>query len=235
MANANNKPGLYVVFDGISGCGKGTQIEILKQNLPLDFPGIEIVFTYEPGGNPEADKLRQRIKHEQMTAEEEMLLLVQSRAITIPEVVIPVLERGGLIISDRGYLSNFAYQGGGRELGIKKVWEANREVVNSTHPDVFVHLNVGIIPSLRRSKADNPDKFDREKMLFWERCVRGYSDAIEFIRQISPNTKIIQINDPNGTLTIEQTWQSIKSQLYPIIRKTLSREGRGNQGKIKIN
>lgn len=86
---------MYIVLDGIIGCGKGAQIGEFKRDLPLDFPGLDVVFTYEPGGNAEADKLRQRLKYEKMSAEEEMRLFAESRAITVPQVVVPVLARGG--------------------------------------------------------------------------------------------------------------------------------------------
>lgn len=95
MARANGLPGLYIVLDGIIGCGKSAQIRELKNHLPADFSGSDFIFTYEPGGNPEADVLRQRLKHEKMSPNDEMNLFAESRSITLPKVVAPVLARGG--------------------------------------------------------------------------------------------------------------------------------------------
>jgi dTMP kinase len=224
MAKANNTQGLYVVFDGIIGCGKSAQIGELKRHLPLDFPNNDIVFTNEPGGNVEADKLRQRLKYEQMSGEEEMRLFAQSRAITIPEVVVPVLERGGVVISDRSFTTSLAYQAfGGRELGVDKVWQANQDVVNGVFPDLLVYLKVGLEASLRRSNGDKPDKFDKEGRSFWERNVEGFSQMIDFLGNISPDTKVFQIDDPEGKLSIEETRLIVKELTYPYIKNTLHR------------
>lgn len=95
MAKANGLSGLYIVTDGIIGCGKSVQNKELKIHLPLDFPEAGLLFTYEPGGNPEADLLRQRLKHEKMSSVDEMKLFAESRSITLPQVVVPALARGG--------------------------------------------------------------------------------------------------------------------------------------------
>lgn len=227
MAKANNLPGLYIVFDGIIGCGKSAQIKELKQHLPLDFPNSDITFTYEPGGNPEADKLRQRLKYEQMSGEDEMSLFAQSRAITIPQVIVPVLERGGIVISDRSFTTSLAYQAfGGRGLGAGRVWQANQEAVNGVYPDLLVYLKVGIDASLRRSNGDKPDKFDLEGRTFWEKNVEGFSRMIDFLGSISPDTRALQIDDPQGELSIEETRLLVKRMIYPEIETILSKEGK---------
>lgn len=95
MAKANGLSGLYIVTDGIIGCGKSAQNKELKAHLPLDFPQAEFLFTYEPGGNPEADLLRQKLKNEKMTPVNEMRLFAESRSITLPQVVVPALAMGG--------------------------------------------------------------------------------------------------------------------------------------------
>lgn len=95
MAKANGLSGLYIVTDGIIGCGKSAQNSELKKHLPLDFPQGNFVFTYEPGGNEEADLIRQKLKYEEMSPDEEMRLFAKSRSITIPQIVVPALTRGG--------------------------------------------------------------------------------------------------------------------------------------------
>lgn len=223
MAKANNLPGLYIVLDGIVGCGKSEQIRQLKKYLPLDFPGCEFVFTYEPGGTPDTEQLREKLKHSKMAPEEEMLLFVESRFITIPKVIIPVLERGGILISDRSFTTSLAYQGFGRGLGVKKVWQTNKKAVNGIFPDVLIHLKVGREVCLHRSSGDKPDKFDREGNIFWEKTDDGFDKMIKFLEWISPNTEIVQIHDPEGKLSIEQTRLAIKSNSYPLIERNIKR------------
>lgn len=217
MAKANRLKGLYVVTDGIIGCGKSAQNKELKRYLPLDFPQVELLFTYEPGGNAEADVLRQKLKHEKMSSEDEMRLFAKSRSITLPQVVVPALVRGGIVLSDRSVTTSLAYQAFGRELGISKVWEANEHAVNGIFPDVVIYMNVGREICFKRSGGENPDKFDSEDKKFWDRTILGYDKMLLFIKQISPETQIVQINDPEGRMSIEETRLSIKSELYPIL------------------
>lgn len=225
MSKANGLPGVYVVLDGIIGCGKSTQIKELKKHLPLDFPQADIVFTYEPGGNPEADLLRQKLKYEKMLPEDEAKLFVESRSITLPKIVVPVLERGGIIISDRNLTTSFAYQAFGRELGIDKVWQINKAAVNGIFPDIVFYMNIGRKACFKRSGSEDPDKFDAEDVKFWDRTIKGYSEMIKFLKQISPETRVIQVNDLEGKLPIEETRQVIKRELYPILGSYLG-EGR---------
>lgn len=228
MAEANGLPGLYVIFDSIIGGGKGAQIGELKRKLPLDYPNLDITFTYEPGGTPEADRLRQRLKFENMSAEEEMDLFVKSRSITIPQVIVPALTRGELLISDRSFTTSIAYQAfGGRNLGIQKVWDANGPVVNGVYPDILVYLKGNLDVCLRRSSiGDKPDKFDGEGRTFWDMTEKGFDKMVEFIKEISPKTRIIQINDLDGTKSIEETRLEIRKGLYPLISNHFKVEGR---------
>lgn len=218
MARANNLPGFYVVIDGIIGCGKSAQRKELEHYLPLDFPKNEIIFTYEPGGNPEADEIRQKLKHEKMSAEEEMDLFAKSRSITLPQIVKPALELGKIVISDRSVTTSLAYQAFGRELGIEAVWKANEKAVNGIFPDVVIYMNVGREECFKRSGGEDPDKFDSEDIAFWDRTIKGYDEMLKFMKRISPDTHNLTIYDPEGKLSIEETRIKIKEQLYPLIK-----------------
>jgi dTMP kinase len=217
MAKANGYPGLYGVFDGIIGCGKSKQIELLKTNLQLDFPELKFLFTYEPGGNSEADIIRQDLKHRIMLPEEEMRLFAKSRSITLPQVVLPAIREGAIVISDRSVTTSLAYQAFGRELGLKKVWRVNERAVNGIFPDFVIWMNVGLETCLKRSGGENPDKFDQESREFWHRTIAGYGEMLRFLRKLNPEIKTIQIDDPEGSLGIEEMGLEIRSHLYPII------------------
>ena len=210
-------PGLYGVIDGIIGCGKSKQTRLLETHLHLDFPELDFLFTYEPGGNPEADIIRQDLKHRVMPPEEEMRLFAQSRSITLPQVVLPAIKEGGFVISDRSVTTSLAYQAFGRELGIEKVWRANEKAVNGILPDFVIWMNVGLETCLKRSSGENPDKFDRESRAFWHRTIEGYREMLKFLTILNPEIKTIQIDDPEGALGIEEMRLEIRSHLYPII------------------
>ena len=222
---ANGLPGLYVVYDGIIGCGKSAQVKRLRDHLPEAFPDVEILYTYEPGGNPEADKIRQRVKHEIMSPEDEVRLYGDSRAITLPEIVRPALDNGLLVVSDRCFTTSLDYQGIGRGLGLDYVWKVNEPIVAGTFPDIVVFPKVGIEASLRRSGGEKPDKFDNEAFDFWEKTLEGYAKVFDFLHEVSPSTRVIQIDDPEGKYGIEEMAGKIEAQLYPLI-DNWRREGR---------
>lgn len=223
---ANGLPGYYIVLDGIIGCGKTAQRKILETHLPLDFPSQKFIFTYEPGGNEEADKIRQRLKYEVMTPEKEMELFAESRRITLPQVVVPTLSEGGVVVSDRSVTTSLAYQAFGRKLGLDRVWRANERAVNGILPDLVIWMNVGLEACLKRSGGENPDKFDKESQDFWKRTVPGFAGMLAFVKSISPYTKTITINDPDGSTQIEPMREIIKQELYPELRLFFQNEGR---------
>jgi dTMP kinase len=217
MGKANGQPGLYGVIDGIIGCGKSKQTELLKTNLRLNFPELKFLFTYEPGGNPEADIIRQDLKHRVMSPEEEVKLFAKSRSITLPQVVLPAIQEGAIVISDRSVTTSLAYQAFGRELGIEKVWKENKKAVDGILPDFVIWMNVGMEACLKRSGGENPDKFDRESRAFWDRTIKGYQEMLRFLKEINPEIRTIQIDDTEGTVGIEEMRLEIRSHLYPII------------------
>ncbi|MGD8744172.1 MAG: dTMP kinase [Candidatus Woesebacteria bacterium] len=217
MLQVNGYPGLYVVFDGIVGCGKTAQIDVLKERFNQENPGAKVTFTYEPGGTPKADKLREKLKYETLSPAEEVELFKESRSITLPEIVRPILAEGGIVISDRSFTTSLAYQGIGRKFGMERVWKTNREVVDGTFPDIIVYPKVGIDVSLSRSSQDSPDKFDKEGIGFWQRTHKGYERVFDMLHQLSPETNIIQIDDPEGLLSIDDMSEEIRNELYPLI------------------
>ena len=225
MISVNGYKGLYIVYDGIVGCGKSAQIARLKEVLPEDFPGIDIIFTYEPGGNPEADKIRDRVKHEKMSPLDEVMLFAQSRSITLPEIVRPALERGGLVVSDRSFTTSLDYQGIGRGVGLDEVWRINEPIVKNTFPDLLVIPRVGLEASMKRSSGDRPDKFDEEGINFIQTCFDGYPYMTEFLHKISTQTRIVQIDDHEGKIGIDEMGKEIEMRLYPFIESWINEGG----------
>ncbi len=106
--------GKYVVLDGMDGCGKGTQIALLKEKL-----GDRAVFTCEPGGTPYAEQIRKLVRDNPLTAETtaltQFLLFWAARDELVEKVVVPALNAGKYVFSDRGDSSTFAFQLYGEE------------------------------------------------------------------------------------------------------------------------
>ncbi len=92
---------MYILFEGIDGCGKSTQIELLKSHL-------NAVVTKEPGGTKLGVKLREILLHSDVESKEaELLLFLADRAEHFKEVIEPNLDK--YILSDRGFISGIAY------------------------------------------------------------------------------------------------------------------------------
>ena len=112
------KRGLFVTFEGSEGCGKSTQIRHLA--AWLERRGKECVTTREPGGTPAGDEIRHLLQHAPqghgLVPEAELLLFAASRAQLVRELVLPALETGKVVVSDRFHDSTTVYQGVARKL-----------------------------------------------------------------------------------------------------------------------
>ena len=120
------------------GSGKSTQARLLAEAL-------EALLTREPGGTPIGEAIRAVVldpAFEELAGRTEALLMAASRAQHVDEVIIPALERGQHVISDRFVASSLAYQGIGRGLGIEAVADINRFATAGLEPDLVVLLDV---------------------------------------------------------------------------------------------
>ena len=102
--------GLFITFEGIDGCGKTTQIEMLSSDLQKE--GIPFVLIREPGGTSIGEKIRTILldkANSGMDERTELLLYEAARAQIVKEKIIPELESGKVVICDRFYDSTIAY------------------------------------------------------------------------------------------------------------------------------
>lgn len=161
-ANQNRPVGAFVTFEGVDGAGKTTQCALLC--AALDNCGREVVRLREPGGTAVGERVRALVLDPQLQGSvdpmSELLLYEAARAQLVREVVLPALERGAVVVSDRFFDSTVAYQGFGRGLGYEAVARANELACGGVAPDRTVLL-------------------DLEPGCAWERATRGVSDRIE--------------------------------------------------------
>src|SRR5256886_16483506 len=112
--------GRFVSFEGIEGCGKTTQIDLLSQYLTER--KLPFTVTREPGGTGVGEGIRRILLHSEtihLTAPSELLLFYASRSQNITEKIIPSLNRGEMVICDRFYDASMAYQGYGRGIPLE--------------------------------------------------------------------------------------------------------------------
>ena len=109
--------GLFIVFEGLDGCGKTTQAQMLADFF--DRRGIKYTHVREPGGTAVGNQLRSILLNpETSLTDGEVLLLAAARAQLVQDVIIPALKRGEMVVSDRYLFSSLAYQGYGLEQDV---------------------------------------------------------------------------------------------------------------------
>ena len=157
-------PGRLVVFEGVEGAGKTTQLERLA--LRLGRHGLTVRMLREPGGTAVGDEIRALLLRPGtfIPPRSEALLFMASRAALMDEQVLPALERDEVVLLDRFFLSTYAYQVGGRGLPEREVREANAFATGGRVPDVTVLLTLpvaeGLSRAARRGEADRMEQAD---------------------------------------------------------------------------
>lgn len=163
--------GRLITIEGVEGVGKSTNIALVR--TLLEERGYEVVLTREPGGTQTGERIREILldKEEQaMTAMTELLLMFAARSQHVSEVIVPALAAGRWVISDRFTDSSYAYQGGGRELGIETVAALESQVLGDFRPDLTIVLDVDVATGLERATRESEaDRFESEQASFFQR------------------------------------------------------------------
>ena len=166
---------LFITFEGGEGSGKSVQARTLYRRLSK--LAIPVVLTCEPGGTPLGKKLSRWLKWTKdtdITPLTELLLFNAARTQSVTEVIMPNLESGGIVISDRYADSTTAYQGYGRGLDLAIVKNINNIAIQGMNPDLTVLLDISVEAGLARKKAKRQDRFEQEELAFHHRVREGY-------------------------------------------------------------
>ncbi|MCC8362038.1 dTMP kinase [Lysobacter sp. A6] len=166
----------FITLEGGEGAGKSTVLGALRDALLAT--GAEVVSTREPGGTPLAEQVRTLLLdpgHEPASPETELLLMFASRAQHVRETILPALQRGAWVLSDRFTDSSFAYQGGGRGLDPAVIAELERRFV-MIHPGLTLLLDLGVQQGRERTRGRDlmPDRIESERDDFFERVRAAY-------------------------------------------------------------
>lgn len=167
---------MFVTFEGVDGSGKSTQAELLRDALAAE--GREVVLTREPGGTELGERARELVLNgPTMTPWAEAALFAAARAELVARVILPALDRGADVVSDRYIDSSLAYQGIARGIGVEHVLELNLHVVQGLMPDLTVLLLLDPDEAGRRSGAT--DRLEREGAGFRARVDAAYRELAE--------------------------------------------------------
>ncbi len=207
--------GKFITFEGIDGCGKTTQLRMLERYLTSR--GIPFVSTREPGGTELGNIIRAALLNVSPHSVEplaELLLFSAARAQHVRQLILPSLEAGQTVLSDRFYDATTAYQGYGRGFDLKLIAELNRLATYGLKPDLTLvfdlEVEIGLKRVERRSdfaviaeEKEQIDRLDREPLEFHERVRRGY---LEIAARESDRIKVIPASgsiDVTRSLVIE--------------------------------
>jgi dTMP kinase len=170
--------GKFISFEGIEGTGKSTQAKLLQQSL-LGL-GYEVILTEEPGGTLISLRIREillSVDHTNMKPLTELLLYNAARAQHIEEVILPALNRGAVVITDRFTDSTFAYQGYGRGIDLDLLESIDKIATNGLRPDITVLLDLDVETGLKRNRRINKtDRLELEDVEFHKRVRKGYHE-----------------------------------------------------------
>ncbi len=209
--------GYYIVFEGIEGCGKDTQINLLERDF-------QFVRTFEPGNTERGEIIRDLLlnkKYGNLNPIAELSLFLADRREHFDKLVIPALKKGKIVVSARNGFSSWAYQGYAR--GLNKKFENEfpkrfRDFITyqnhlateyngySIIPDLCIFLDVD--PKLGLSRKKEKDRIEDESIAFMEKAREGYLKL----------TKLYDIKIVDGNRSIEEIYNDI----LKLVKETLN-------------
>jgi dTMP kinase len=164
---------MFIVFEGLDGSGKTTQIHHLSSHLKSKQVDHEVLA--EPGTTEFGMKVRQVVLHEKLdiTPRAELMLYEAARAQLTDEYIHPLLTQGKTVISDRYSLSSIAYQGYGRQLELDKVRQVDGWATNGLIPDITLFIDIPI-EEIAKRQSGYRDRLEQENLDFFRRVRDGY-------------------------------------------------------------
>jgi dTMP kinase len=170
--------GRFITVEGIEGVGKSSNIGVMVNKI--EAAGFDVLTTREPGGTPVAEDIRKLLKDrgdEPIPEITELLLMFAARSLNVNNVIVPALNAGKWVISDRFTDSSRAYQGGGRGLPMETINLLADWVHGDTWPDLTILLDAPVEVGMERASSRGaPDRIEQEKHDFFERIRQCYLD-----------------------------------------------------------
>ncbi|MFD3004315.1 dTMP kinase [Thermus tengchongensis] len=196
--------GFFLTLEGLDGSGKTTQAQLLARFL--EGKGIRVRLTREPGGGLKG--VRDLLLKEDLSPEAEYLLFSADRAEHVRKVILPALEEGFWVISDRYLDSSLAYQGYGRGLPLPWLLEVARRATLDLKPHLTFLLDLPPEEALRR--VATPDRLERTGLEFFRQVREGYLRLAEAEPQ---RFRVVDATRP--VAEVQAAIQSSISKLFP--------------------
>lgn len=200
---------MLISFEGIDGCGKSTQIDLLKQYF--ERKGLKYSVFREPGGTEISERIRSLLLHETevMDPVTELLLFSAARSQLIQEKVLPLLKDNQIVILDRFFDSTTAYQGYGRKSAdLDSIRNLNELATHHIVPDLTFYLRVTPEEAAKRTSGVRKDRMENSGTQFFSLVSKGYDEMAEKEERIY-------------TLDATHSPDMIHSEIVSVIEKNL--------------
>jgi len=217
--------GRLIVFEGVEGCGKTTQLRSLRDWLIVkgwqEIASLAVntssapkfLVTREPGGTELGGKLRQLLldgHHQEIQERAELLLYAADRAQHVEELLQPHLAQGTIILCDRYTDSTVAYQGKGRGLSLSLITQLNQIATGGLESDLTLWLDVDVEIGLFRTRQRGAaDRMERANLAFHQRVQQGYQE----LAQTHPH-RIVRIDGEGTPEAVQQQVCKVISQRF---------------------
>ena len=175
------KKPLFVVFEGVEGCGKSYQSKRLKNNLKKK--GINAILTREPGGTRGAESIRRLIlkdyfhkgKNEKFDKYTDTLLYLAARNEHIKNKIKPALSQKKIVICDRFIDSTLAYQVFGKNVNKDFIDYIHKFILQGIKPSITFVLKVSIKSSKKRlKKRKTKNRYDNFAQSFYTKAQKSF-------------------------------------------------------------
>jgi len=212
--------GLFIVFEGIEGCGKTTQISragdfLKQQKLPF-------IITREPGGTPIGDEIRKILlssKNTDIIPLTELLLYTASKVQHLQQIINPALNSGTMVLCDRFFDATVAYQGYGEGILLPLIEKVHSMFLPDLAPDLTILLDCSAELGLNRSrhrirlegKEQAEGRFEDKELTFHERVREGY---LQLARREPERFRIV-----DAGLSVDEVHEKICSNITEKLRE----------------
>lgn len=205
--------GFFLTIEGIEGVGKSTAVKYIQEFLIS--AKRDVVLTREPGGTKIAEQIRQILlnpdSEEIITPDTELLLMFASRAQHVAHIILPALQAGKWVISDRFVDASYGYQGGGRKIDWSRIETLEQWILHGLRPNLTILLDAPPSIGMARAKHRGPhDRIEQEALDFFERVRASY---LERAKQEPKRFRII-----DATQSLDQVQEQIRKILVEIVQ-----------------
>lgn len=206
--------GKLIVFEGIEGCGKTTQIErsrhwFIQSGWQARLQPRDLVLTREPGGTRLGAGVRQLLLHhdEPIHDRAELLLYAADRAEHVENFLRPHLTRGAIVFCDRYTDSTIAYQGYGRGLDLTLIEQLNHVATSGLKSDLTVWLDLTVEEGLARmQQRGKRDRIEQADLAFHERVQQGFAALA-----VSDSSRFVRVDASGSELAVAERIEAVLS------------------------